>query len=69
MGYGWRGCISAPPPVASSDFDRDYGMPLELCHESAPGSGLFTRRWSKAVIAFDCNAFEANITVLSQHHR
>merc|ERR1712046_200335 len=35
LGYGWEGCITTAPPVAQ--FDHDYGTPLEICYESAPG--------------------------------
>ena len=65
MGYGWEGCIHEPPPVyAGGPYDRDYGVPLELCKETAPGAGVFTRRWSKAHVAMDCNSFAANITMM-----
>ena len=47
IGFGWEGCVNAAPPLAH--FARhDFGEPLELCRETAPGSGVFTRRWSKA---------------------
>ena len=61
MGYGWEGCIHEPPPVVP--YDRDYGVPLGNCAETAPGSGVFTRAWSKAHVEMDCNTFRANITM------
>merc|ERR1712166_477233 len=61
MGYGWEGCVHTPPPVVK--YDRDYGMPLESCSETAAMSGVFTRRYSKASVSVDCNAFVANITM------
>lgn len=61
IGYGWEGCITTPPPVVK--YDRDYGMPLETCRETVAGSGIFTRQYTKATVAMDCNAFVANITM------
>eukprot|EP00935_MAST-01C_sp_MAST-1C-sp1_P002224 g2224.t1 len=62
MGYGWEGCIHTPPPVTK--YDAHYGTPLGRCAETAAGSGVFTRRYTNAKIAMDCNSFTANITVL-----
>ena len=60
MGYGWHGCVQTPPP--SNVYDYDFGEPTDqLCKETAPG--VFTRKWSKAMVHFDCNTFEANITL------
>jgi hypothetical protein len=59
MGWGWHGCVNAPPP--SAQFDYDYGEPLGLCNESAPG--VFTREWTKAMVTMDCNTMQPNITL------
>mgnify|MGYP006901804938 CR=1 FL=1 len=60
MGYGWHGCVQTPPP--SNVYDYDFGEPKDkLCRETAPG--VFTREWTKAMVHFDCNTFEANITL------
>ena len=32
-----------------------------LCSESAPGSGIFTREWSKSTITLDCNTWNSTI--------
>ena len=41
----------------------DSGEPTELtCRETAAGSGVFVRGWSKASVQMDCNAFEATIS-------
>jgi hypothetical protein len=63
MGYGWHGCVQTPPP--SNVYDYDFGQPKDkLCRETAPG--VFTREWTKAMVHFDCNTFEANITLVGQ---
>jgi hypothetical protein len=50
-----------PRPAA---LDTDYGVPEEdQCHETAT-PGVFERRWSKAQVQMDCNAFAATITPL-----
>ena len=43
------------------ELDKDYGHPLEICHEqfSSDGSGVFVREWSKVRVTLDCNSFEA----------
>jgi len=34
------------------------GEPLdEICKETAEGSGMFVREWSKATIKMDCNTW------------
>jgi hypothetical protein len=64
LGHGWSGCTNTQPGTARhfqelyhrpAAVDGDYGRPLELCSETAPG--VFTRRWSKATITFDCNTW------------
>jgi hypothetical protein len=53
IGFGWEQCVNIPPPI--EHFAKyDFGEPLELCHETHGGSGVFTRRWSKATITVDC---------------
>jgi hypothetical protein len=43
-------------------MDEDYGEPLEpLCREVRPG--VFERKWSKADVELDCEAFEGKITM------
>ena len=58
---GWEGCITTPPPMVA--YDHDYGTPSGQCKETASGSGVFTRSWTKAEVRVDCNSFEANITL------
>jgi hypothetical protein len=41
-------------------FDVDYGEPSGLC-ETAPNSGIFTRKWTKASVTGDSNTMEGHI--------
>jgi hypothetical protein len=34
-----------------------------VCKETAAGSGIFTREWSKATVSMDCNKWEGKITM------
>ena len=60
LGHGWLGCsrtYEVPPAI-----NGDYGEPTALCGETAPGSGVFTRDWTKATVAMDCNSWTPTIT-------
>ena len=35
---------------------RSYGTPQGICKETAPGSMIFTREWTKSTATMDCNA-------------
>lgn len=59
FGFGWVGCgynYSYPQML-----NEDYGAPLGLCDETAEGSGIFKREWSKSTIEMDCNTWTASI--------
>ena len=60
-GHGWLGCSRdyQVPELLNADF----GEPLELCHETKAGSGIFTRAWSKADVQMDCNTWTPTITL------
>lgn len=62
LGNGWLGC-SREYEFPSLQFNADYGTPLGLCAETAPGTGVFTRQWSKADVSMDCNTWTANVTL------
>ena len=51
------------PPTPKEMFDTDYGTPNGLCKETAPGSGVFERDWSKATVQVDCNKWQGKITM------
>lgn len=62
FGYGWTGCADAKHPFTRpNELDADYGVPQGFCAETAPGSGVFERRWTKADVSIDCNDFTAEI--------
>ena len=47
-------------------LDADYGAPVDaICAETAPGSGVFAREWSKASVSVDCNTLEGTIDMLA----
>ena len=66
----------APPPPRSGfgctdgstenprapEWDEEFGEPLGVCAETAPGSGVFAREWAGATVQFDCNAGHGSIT-------
>jgi len=59
LGYGWVGCgVKYDFPASLS---VDYGEPLGTCAETTPGSGVFTRAWTKATAKVDCNAMEGSV--------
>ena len=74
-GHTWQGCgspdVDQPtvyPKWHADLFDADYGVPLGPCAETAPGSAVFTRAWSRATVALNCSdtehGFSPNITML-----
>lgn len=61
LGHGWLGCSRTYE--VPKEINYDYGTPTELCHETAPNSGVFTRDWTKATISLDCNTWTPTITM------
>lgn len=60
LGHGWLGCnVNFSFPAL---LDADFGTPLGLCAETAPGSGVWAREWSRAHVSMDCNTWTPNIT-------
>lgn len=55
IGYGWQGCDIKYPRV--KEWDMDFGVPADdgaACKETGPGTGVFTREYSKATVTWDC---------------
>jgi hypothetical protein len=42
-------------------LNADYGEPVGLCAETAPGSGVFRRQWTRATVEMDCADWTASI--------
>jgi hypothetical protein len=61
LGHGWLGCSHdyAVPPA----LGLDYGEPSALCAETAPGSGVFTRDYSRATVSMDCASWTGTVTM------
>lgn len=62
IGSGWIGCIEdyAFPP----ELDGDYGEPLTpYFNETAPGSGVFVRAWTKATATFSCPTWTGDVVM------
>ena len=61
LGHGWSGCSKVYARPAG--LDLDYGVPKGLCKETAVGSQIFTREWSKATIHMDCNTWKGKVVM------
>jgi len=55
---GGAGELYERPPA----LDVEYGAPLGLCSEMQPG--VFTRKWSKATVTFDCATTTGSIEMV-----
>ena len=42
-------------------LELEYGVPEELCHETAAGSEVFTRKWTNATVTLDCKNWVGTI--------
>jgi hypothetical protein len=59
LGHGWLGC--SRDYTMPEQFAWDFGEPTEICKETATGSGVFTRDWTKATVGMDCNTWTATL--------
>jgi len=50
------------PFTKPEGLGADYGEPVGYCKETADGSGVFRRQWTKADVELDCTTFTATIT-------
>eukprot|EP01051_Picozoa_sp_SAG22_P013847 SAG22_NODE_1605_length_4014_cov_1.785696_1_plen_426_part_00 len=67
LGYAWDGCFAAPTPRAK-EWTMDVGEPVasragQSCFETAVGSGVFAREWTKANITWSCHAQSGAISL------
>jgi hypothetical protein len=63
LGFGWAGCGAHLLGSFPAELKADYGTPTGFCEETAPGSGVFTRDWTKATVQMDCNAYKGTVTL------
>ncbi len=61
LGHGWLGCSRDYEYPAA--LNVDYGVPTGLCAETAPGSGVFVRDFTKSTVQMDCNTWTPTITM------
>ncbi len=60
LGHGWLGC--SRDYLFPDELNLDYGEPLGLCAETAPGSGVFTREFTRSTVQMDCATWTPTIT-------
>lgn len=72
IGTSWVGCAPANGPEGAftnktyarpPEVDVDYGKPLGLCKETASGSEVFTREYSKAIVQMECKVWKGSIVM------
>ena len=61
LGTGWLGCSHTY--LAPAALSVDYGVPSGLCAETAPGSGVFSRDFSKSTVTMDCASWSSTIVM------
>jgi hypothetical protein len=70
LGYSWVGCNGEGAqaqrnPIGyqfPAELGEDYGEPVDAtCSETADGSEVFTRKWSKATVTLDCKSWTSTI--------
>ena len=52
LGFHWGGCNN--PVTFPDELGQDYGVPTAFCSETAPGSNVFVRDYSKATVEWNC---------------
>jgi hypothetical protein len=64
LGTSWIGCGNpdfAGDMAKYPQLNYDYGTPLGLCRETAPG--VFSRNYTKASVSMDCASWKGSITL------
>jgi hypothetical protein len=62
LGYGWSSCRTPNTFERPPEVDVDYGEPLGFSAETAPGSGVWSREFTKYNVTLDCNNWAASFT-------
>lgn len=60
IGTGWSGCGKVFEYPAQ--FNTDVGDATGICAETAPGSNVFERDYTRVKVQMDCNSFTPTIT-------
>lgn len=58
-GIGWVGC--SQEYEYPSGFNEDYGDAIGICSETSPGSGIFTREFTKSTVQMNCSSYVPTI--------
>jgi hypothetical protein len=68
-GHTWQGCgspnVNEPvrfPAWHSELYDLEVGEPAGACAETAPGSAVFARQWSRASVSVNCSDLSVDIS-------
>jgi hypothetical protein len=61
LGTGWNGCDATYVRPAMLDT-LVVGVPLGNCSETAPGSGVFVREYSRSSVRMDCTTWTGTFT-------
>ena len=70
LGHGWEGCAQPQADAGGGypfppSLNADFGTPLGLCGETATGSGVFQREFTKAKVTMDCGTGIPSIVMKS----
>ena len=66
LGFSWAGCTNGHQfHPRAKEWDEDFGEPVRgaACSETKFGSGIFVRRWTKAMVHWDCNTGTGGINM------
>jgi len=61
LGHGWLGCSKFYH--FPDELNVDYGTPTGVCKETAEGSEVFVREWTKSKVQMDCKTYTPTITM------
>jgi hypothetical protein len=59
LGLTWMGC--SRDWRTPDELNLDVGEPAALCSETALGSGIFSREYSKVTVTTDCNTWSSSV--------
>jgi hypothetical protein len=62
IGSGWQGCAPSQRYAFPAELNYDFGTPLGNCMETALGSGVFSREFTRATVQMACATWSPTIT-------